>query len=222
MAAEPSTITATASLGTVVLRSVLAVTNAITATASVGAPTLVSVVHPYPILSWARLDPILVSGYDMAAATTVVVFNANTLAATEYSIAALDVVSHDGELYFVTADGLVKLAAGAAGVAGSITTGDLELASPGSVSLNLARLGLTADGELHLTATAHQDGGERSVRYLIPTRDGSNDRDRNVKLGNGVLGNAWSFTIAPPTGEACNWGLSSWKIEPGQFKLRRR
>lgn len=153
--------------------------------------------------------------------SAVLAINASTLAVTEYSVAAIDVLEHDGEVWFVTADGLSKLAAGA-GVAGTITTGDLELAGPGSVSLNLARLGLKADGELHITATAHQDGGQRSTRYLVPKRTGANDRDRNVKLGNGVLGNAWSFTIASPTGQVCNWSLSEWQIEPGQYKLRRR
>jgi hypothetical protein len=148
------------------------------------------------------------------------VLNANTLAVSQYSLSALDVVEHEGEMWFVTATGLSKFATGA-GVAGTITAGDIEL-SDGSISLNLARLELKADGELHITATAHQDGGQRSTRYLVPKRTGTNERDRNVKLGNGVLGNDWSFTIAPPTGQVCNWSLGGWKIEPGQYKLRRR
>jgi hypothetical protein len=101
---------------------------------------------------------------------------------------------------------------------GMIETGALDLMGEGSLSLSLARVELVASGPMHLTATAYQDGGERSAVYLIPKRDGEHPQDRVVRLGSGMMGNTWSFQLESPAGG--DWGVSRWTIETGRTKLR--
>ena len=147
------------------------------------------------------------------------VLNTQTLGVTEYSLAWLDVVSHDGVLYGLTADGLVKLdAAAAVDFASYVTTGDLDVAPGMSVSFGNARLTLAADKAMTLTTTPQRDGEERAVEYLIPARSGDQARVRFVKLGKGLRGNSWRFKL----GAQCDWELTGLSVEPYAVRDRRR
>lgn len=153
---------------------------------------------------------------------TVYAMNAATLAVSEYLLPeVLGVAANGNERYFVTADGLLSHGDGA-GVRGVITTGDLDLVGDASTALNTAYLQLEADGPMHLVVTAHQDGGDKSKRYLVPTRLGDNARDRRVRLGQGLMGNAWSFSMTPASESGCNWRLNGIGITLSRTKQRRR
>lgn len=149
----------------------------------------------------------------------IVMVNARTMAVSEYSSSAVDVVAHGGELFFVQADKLVKLdAAGDEVVTSFIQTGDLTLAPDASANVAYAYVEKAADGAMTLTATADQDGKARTVAYAMPLNfPAGKARVSHVKLGRGVLGNAWSFKIGA-TGTA--WSVTGLSI--GVDRIRRR
>lgn len=129
-----------------------------------------------------------------AADATVVVFNANTLAATEYSIAALDVVSRDGELYFVTAMGLVKLVTdGTEKFSWSFSTGQLGLVDGAFGTVTKLALSGKSDGEIRLTVTAIEYGEETEVFYSLPCESTSQSRGQHVLLARDVHAEKWTF-----------------------------
>ena len=156
---------------------------------------------------------------------TVAVVNARTLGIAEWDLAWLDVAEHEGVVYGLTETGIKRLDGAddeGAAFAAYIEPGDLTLVPGGSASLSEARVTVLADAALQLTATAHQSGGEREVVYGLPARSGAQARDRAVKLGRGVMGNAWRFRLGSTTQAACAWSLSAWQVLVDRVRLRRR
>lgn len=150
----------------------------------------------------------------------VVVFNANTLAPSEYSIAALDVVEHGGELYFVTATGLSKLAATATlDAVSNVRTGKISLASGQVTGARFAHLSFSADGPVELRTYRDDDGVERVDRYPLPVVPDGHARERTTVLGKGAQASAWGFEFRA-VDATTRWSLGGMQIEV-PFKKHR-
>lgn len=146
--------------------------------------------------------------------------NANTLAVSEYDIAALDVVEHEGEVYFVTATGLSKLDSTAPLDAISyVRTGKISLASGAVSGARFAHLSITASGPVELRTYRDDDGAERVDRYPIPVVPDGHARERTVVLGKGAQASAWGFEFRA-VAATTRWSLSGAQIE-APFKKHR-
>lgn len=154
----------------------------------------------------------------------IAIVNAKTLGVSEYALSPVDVVAHDGKLFLVDADALRVFGqeqdADEEGVLGYVETGDLDLDQQASLSFREARLGLLAEGAMELNLTAHQNGGQKAVDYPVPVRAGVKSQDRVVRLGRGVVGNAWRLRLA--AAEAGAWALQSLALTVDRRILRRR
>jgi hypothetical protein len=146
--------------------------------------------------------------------------NANTLAVSEYSVDALDVVSHEGELYFVTATGLAKLDAAAASAAVSyVRTGKISLASGRVTGARFAHLSFSTDGPVELRTYRDDNGVERMDRYRIPVVPAGQARERTTVLGKGAQASAWGFEFRAADATT-RWSLGGMQIEV-PFKKHR-
>lgn len=148
-----------------------------------------------------------------AAQGTVVVLNAQTLAVTEYSLSALDVVEHEGEVWFVTATGLSKLdSAAPLDFVSSIRTGKLNFV-PGSVTgARFAHASIASTGPVELLSHRDDDGIERTDRYPIPIVPSGQPRERTIPLGKGAQASAWDFEIRASTATT-QWSLGGLQIQ---------
>jgi hypothetical protein len=125
------------------------------------------------------------------------VLNANTLAVSEYSISALDVMEYEGELYFVTATGLVKFAAeGAEKFSWSFSTGELGLVEESLGAITKLSLSGKFAGEVRLTVIAQEYGEETEVFYSMPCESTTVERGQHVALARDVHAEAWTFCFA--------------------------
>lgn len=112
------------------------------------------------------------------------VLNANTLAVSEYSIAGvLDVVEHEGEVYFLAADSLTKLDTSAPAASGYIQTGSLGLNSPMGRRCTMIAVD-TLSEEMPVVTTIDQDDAEYTT---IPRRGAGTKRLREFDAPRGVL-----------------------------------
>lgn len=151
------------------------------------------------------------------------VLNANTLAVTEYSLTPLDVVEHEGDVYFVTETGLTKLDSGdsVSTAASYIETGKLKLTPRNSMAnVNDVTMSLAASAPMRLTATVDASGTERELAYPIPQRVSAQERGRLVHLGRGPRGDAWSFKVAT-TATGGNWSLGDMEVMVDTIKRSR-
>jgi hypothetical protein len=152
---------------------------------------------------------------------TIHVLNAKTLAVSTYSAAPLDVVAHEGEVYFVWATALSKLDATAALDAVSyIQTGDLSLLDGHRVNLWRAHLDLSADAPMRLTTRLKMAGQERDIAYTVPERSSTQSRARMVELARGPRAERWAIKIGT-TEAGGNWALDSMAVVPGAIKRGR-
>jgi hypothetical protein len=151
---------------------------------------------------------------------SMMVLNANTLAVSEYSIAPLDVVEHEGEVYFVTATGLTKLdGAGTLDAVSNIRTGKISPASGLITGVRFAHLAVSADGPVELRTYRDDDGVERMDRYPIPVVPDGHARERTVVLGKGAQASAWGFEFRA-VAATTSWSLGGAQIEV-PFKKHR-
>jgi hypothetical protein len=141
------------------------------------------------------------------------VLNANTLAASQYSLSALDVVEHEGEVWFVTATGLSKLDATAPlDAVGYVRTGKISPA-PGNVTgIRFAHALVASTGPVELLVHRDDDGIERTDRYPIPIVLSGQPRERTVPLGKGAQASAWDFEIRASTATV-QWSLGGLQVQ---------
>lgn len=144
---------------------------------------------------------------------SIYVINANTLAVTEYSLSPLDVVEHDGDVYFVTATGITKLATAAAlNAVAYIRTGKISLASGRITGARFAHLHTNADGPVELRTYRDDLGLERMDRYPLPVVPDGHARERTVVLGKGAQASAWAFEFRAVVATT-RWSLGGMKID---------
>ena len=125
---------------------------------------------------------------------SMMVLNANTLAVTEYSLTPLDVVEHEGEVYFVTATGLSKLSAdGVEKFSWSFSTGELELVEGAIGTVTKLSLSGKSAGEIRLTVVAQEYGEETETFYSLPCESTAVERAQHVALARDVHSEAWAF-----------------------------
>ena len=128
---------------------------------------------------------------------TVHVFNANTLAVSEHSLTPLDVVEHDGEVYFVTATGLKKLSpSGDENINPYIQTGQINFGSNSAKYIKNLSVDTSPDSSLMVTGYISQPNGDV---YMFPThdsyREGLNQQTRVFKTPRGIRGIYWGFKL---------------------------
>lgn len=138
----------------------------------------------------------------------IVASNARTMAVSEYSIFALDVLEYEGELYFVRSAGLVKLdATGTELVSGSFQTGEMHLAGRSIGIVPRVYASVREDGALTLTAKTKLYGVEHTDEYAIAHELSDVSRGRVVNLGKGVKSESWQMEVSSAE-PGVNWGLS--------------
>jgi hypothetical protein len=144
---------------------------------------------------------------------TVHVFNARTLAVSTYTPAPLDVVAHEGEVYFVTATGLEKLDAAANMDAVSyIRTGKISPASGRVTGARFAHLSTSASGPTELRTYRDDLGVERMDRYPTPVVPDGQAREHTVVLGKGAQASAWGFEFRA-VAATTRWSLGGMEID---------
>ena len=155
---------------------------------------------------------------------TIHVMNAKTLAVSTYTAAPLDVVAHEGEVYFVTATGVSKLAVPAdadeGAVVSYIQTGDLTLMDGHRINLWRAHMDLSADAPMRVTTRLKMAGQERDIAYTVPERSSTQSRARMVELARGPRAERWAIKIGT-TEAGGNWALDSLSVVPGAIKRGR-
>jgi hypothetical protein len=190
----PSGVTATAMLGSPICGERISVTG-IVGSCLLGEPSCSLVIRPAHILAWATANsPVFAADSSYG---KVVVVNANTLAVTEYSISALDVVEHDGEVYFVGATGLKKLSSsGDENINPYIQTGQVNFGSNSAKYIKNLSVDASPDSSLMITGYISQPNGDV---YMFPThdsyRDGLNQQTRIFKTPRGIRGVYWGFKL---------------------------
>lgn len=162
-------------------------------TVAVISPDTVALQVPPSAIVWVRTG-VLVHQQE-AAQGTVVVLNANTLAVSEYGIAALDVVEHEGELYFVTTSGLNKLSEnGLENINSYIQTGQLNFDVSNIKYIQNMTVNTPTNASLMITGFIEQPNGDV---YMFPTkdayRDSLNQQIRIFKLPKGIRSVYWGF-----------------------------
>ena len=151
---------------------------------------------------------------------TVHVLNAKTLAVSTYSLAPLDGVEHEGEVYFLTAPGLTKLDATAPlDVASYVRTGKISLASRAITGARVAHLSTTADGPVELRTYRDDDGVERMDRYRLPVVPDGHARETTAVLGKGAQASAWGFEFRA-VAATTRWSLAGMRIDVPFKKYR--
>lgn len=129
------------------------------------------------------------------------VMNVNTLAVTEYSLSALDVLEHQGEVYFVQADGLVKLVDPAdvtdEAISCYVTTGAIHFGDKVHYkTVPRAFVYGSGDQNLTLTTITNERKGQQTREYNVRKIDTDFPIERLVKLARGVESVAWTFKVA--------------------------
>jgi hypothetical protein len=133
------------------------------------------------------------------------VINANTLAVTEYSLATLDVVEHDSEVWFVTTTELSRLTTGA--VDASMETGVLALGVDDKKYVAGVKANLSGDSTTTVAVTIELDGREITLGpYDLPGRSGPASFIRQFKLAGGVKADSVSLRFDSTGGTA--WKLA--------------
>lgn len=150
----------------------------------------------------------------------IVVINADTLAASEWSVdGVIDLaVAADGALQVLTADGVAVLDDAATKPAAYVETGAMALVPSGRC--NIPRVGIMAasDADLRVQLTAGV-GGETSARtYVLPKAPGAGRvRDRTMKTARGPRAEEWTVRISG-TGGAVE--LASAEVVVDRVKTR--
>ena len=126
-----------------------------------------------------------------------IVLNANTLAVSTYSVDPLDVVSHGGETYFLTATGLTRLdPALAPGTISGIRTGKIKPEAFVGASFSIPQGQLLASGQdVALQLTADQYGEETAERYALELVRADVPRNHLELTDAAVEGTSWTVAV---------------------------
>lgn len=174
----------------------------ISAEAELGVPDWVAIAAPYSVRAYASLLPVWLPAE--AIESIVLAINASTLAVTEYSVTAIDVLEHNGEMWFVAAGELSKFTTGT--VDASIETGMLELGIDDKKYVAGVKARLSGDSTTGVTFTIELDGRELEFGpYDLPARSGSASFVRQFKLAGGVKADSVSLKFETVAGTA--WSL---------------
>lgn len=173
----------------------VAVTSGLTATVSlIGALSTPTVLTGTSVARiWLSAFPLI--ELETGGAGKVVVLNSNTLAVSEYDLDVLDVIEHEGEVYFVTATGLKKLTSnGDENINSYIQTGQINFELNSAKYIKNLSVDTSPDSSLMVTGYISQPNGDV---YMFPThdsyRDGLNQQTRVFKTPRGIRGVYWGF-----------------------------
>jgi hypothetical protein len=143
---------------------------------------------------------------------TVHVLNARTLAVSTYSLAPLDVVEHEGDVYFVTETELSKLTTGTAAFTTIVETGMISLGADEKKFVPNFLSTLSGDSTTEVTMTIELDGREVEMGpYELPGRSGAASFVRKWKMAGGVKADSMSLKFEGTDGTA--WKLSGLTVQ---------
>ena len=138
----------------------------------------------------------------------IVAFNAVTMAASEYDIAAVGVAAHDGDLYCLNSAlrRFVELGDSAEVVESFIETGEITVAPERPQNVRELWMMLAADSAMRMATLTESRGVDLDVTYEIPALPSASPRARRVKFGRGVRSERWTFRLATTTAGG-TWAL---------------
>ena len=141
------------------------------------------------------LTPIVI---DEESSGYLAVMNVETTGISEYQLPWIDVVSYDGKLYGLAADGLYTLTDTATGVSGSVKTGKLKLNGDNSFTLHKVVPYIKSDSEFYITLRYQDDSGvEQTIGpYSSELPVDGTLREWPVKTGRGHRGTWYSVEIS--------------------------
>ncbi|HFL2074917.1 hypothetical protein APA46_21370 [Pseudomonas aeruginosa] len=112
-----------------------------------------------------------------------------------YTFSSLAVI--DGKVYGIAADGVYALEGGSDAVAGSITTGKLDLGQGALVHPHTAYLeyDLAAGGQVTMDVTTTQSGAAATYSYPLESEPAAELTNGRFKFGRGLRGRHFAFTL---------------------------
>ena len=131
----------------------------------------------------------------------IAILNSETISASQYSLAWLDIAEHEGEVYGLTSTGLVKLAGDIEATASPyVETGAMALATWSICNIPLVRLTMAADRDVVVTATGAVRGVSSPRVYRVAPAHGTQIRGHTKKLARGPRADEWTIRIAASPG----------------------
>lgn len=168
---------------------------------------------PLSALVWVRCGVIVEQ--EAASGGLIVVLNANTLAVSEYTVPALDVVTYEGVLHFVQADGLATLdlaTTDPGDVVALLESGMLALGTDGKKYVPRFNATLSGDSVTEAWATIELDGDSIEIGpYELPGRSGPASFVRKWRLAGGIKADSISLRFEGKAGTA--WKLQGLTID---------
>lgn len=110
-----------------------------------------------------------------------------------YTFSGLAVI--DGQLYGLADDGVYALKGGSGNVAGSFTTGKLDLGRERLVHPHTAYLEYALEGEAFMDVTTTQSGNAESYSYPLETKPANELSSGRFTFGRGLRGRHFAFTL---------------------------
>lgn len=153
---------------------------------------------------------------------SVTAFNAESLAASEYTCPWTTIVEHNDVLFGLSSLGLERLGGPLEpGARTSIKTGKMNLRPGTDCAVHPLHLLLASNGALLLNVEGDVAGTEETVNYSIPLQPSSKRRQRRISLARGVKASAWSFEITSEEGGTVEWSLSSMAVDTPAVRYPR-
>lgn len=178
-----------------------------------GAVTSQLCVLPLSALVWVRCG--VIAEQETASGGLIVVLNTNTLAVSEYTVPALDVVTYEGVLHFVQADGLATLdlaTTDPGDVVALLESGMLALGTDGKKYVPRFNATLSGDSVTEAWATIELDGDSIEIGpYELPGRSGPASFVRKWRLAGGIKADSISLRFEGKAGTA--WKLQGLTID---------
>lgn len=140
-------------------------------------------------------------------------------AVARFSLAWTAVAEYQGDVYGLTATGLVKFSGAIEATATSLVqTGKMNLVPGKACTVHPVRVTASGAVPLELVAARDEYGAEQSVIYPVPEVRAAQERERSIPMGKGAIGTAWQITIKTPSGRAAPWSISAASAEINSSK----
>ena len=148
----------------------------------------------------------------------IVVFNAATMAASEYDLAAVGIAAHSGDLYCLNSSlrQFVEPGDSTEVVESFVETGEITVAPERAQGVRELWMMLAADSPMQVFTLTESYGADLDVTYEIPVLPSANPRARRVKFGRGVRSERWAFRLAT-TAAGGTWTLDGCSAMAGHI-----
>lgn len=142
------------------------------------------------------------------------VVNLDTMAASEYNLPWVNIVSFNNVLHGCTTEGIQKLSGAIeAGATPSYQTGKLNLVPGIECCVHPAYMLVSSASPLTLTLRGDDSGEEEAISYSVPVLPSAQRRQRKIQLARGIKASSWSFGLSSTGGQVSEWSVSSVYVE---------